>query len=164
MAQPIGTLGTIPTLTVGGRVFTDLDNLITLVAQEGASATSQNCTFRKVGVTGGYVVPALTTFKLIAIKIVSVTATAGANANGNLDILYADNDVGFGTNTAFTNPVYLGGDSSSVVRFQSLIATGQSSEFVINFDIPAGKYPAIAGQFAVTGQEDMVIAYGYEVV
>lgn len=161
MAKPIGTLGVIDTLTVGGRVFTDLANLKTLVAQEGASATTVNCTFREVGTNTGYVVPGGKTFKLFAISIINVTANLSDSASA-FDLIYADNDVGFGTNTAFTNRVYMGG-ASGLVRFASRGLLGTSLEVSVNFNIPAGKYPAIESIFQATGQEKMVIAYGYEV-
>ncbi len=152
MARPIGTLGTIETLTIGGRVFTDMTNLITLVA--GLAAGSSHCSFRKPNGTAGYAVTGGKTLTLSAVQI-------QINAADLTRLLYSDNDVSPAAATAWTNAVYQGGNNSQ----SSYIVTGVTPTGTIisvntNFQVLAGKYAGVEnGGTAV----HTFYAYGYEV-
>ena len=144
MATPIGTLGTIPTLTVGGRVFTDLENLIELSG--AGSSTSIYSTLRLSGASSGYQVPV---GKILQIRAVQFTATTPAVLAAG----YSDTDVGYATSTAPSVNVvpyvqsdyfYTGGDTPQV-------------GIPLQFDVPAGKYP-----YCNTSSGDMRARfYGY---
>ena len=77
MAKPIGTLGTIPTITVGGRVFTDLDNLIVLTAY-AQTGTAAGATFREPVASSGYQVPGGQTLRILAVTARVVYAAGSA--------------------------------------------------------------------------------------
>lgn len=160
MATPIGTLGTIDTLTVGGRVLTDLTNLKTLVAQAGGSANTQNCTFRQIGTSAGYQVPGGKTFNVVALRIYTINDLGIAGAS-TVDLYYSTTDVGYGTNTATTTTGIAGAGVST--RFPIKSAQGDTVEFCLNWSIPTGFYLTCVGQYNVAGQEAMLYIYGYEV-
>lgn len=123
----------IPTVTVGGRVFTDTTNLIMLVC---ANQNTNGCTFRKPGSSTGYLVPVGKTFKAQALQL---NVTVGAS-NSLMSVGYADNDVGVNTSTAPTNPVYAAGNSLAS-GFFNLNLTGAPLQVVLpDFLIPAQKY------------------------
>ncbi len=90
-----------PSITIGGRVFTDLDNLLILSAVVIANtyATAKPNTFTSTG----YSVPTLTTFDTKAFEVISWDgASNGAAIPG-----YGDNDVGENSGSEPTNPVYV---------------------------------------------------------
>lgn len=145
---------TQPTMTIGGRVFTDLTNLITLECS-ASGLTNVNCTFRKAFSGSGYTPSGGTAFKCAAMRIQSDSTTALSGK-----VLYADNDVGFITSTAFTNPVYVNGNSSTVGSFLDAAQyLGQVMELGCNFIIPNGKYPGV-----ISGGNQVlhVEMFGYE--
>lgn len=157
MAKPIGTLGTIDTLTVGGRVFTDLTNLIILGMANGGGF---NSTFRKqypTNVTGaGYQVTGGKSLTLWAAQILALGAD-------NIQILYSDNDVGLSSGTAFTNPVYPHGNTGYYIWSSTggvNIATSFKAWHDINmhFVIPAAKYVSCIIGTNTTAAN----VYGYE--
>lgn len=152
--KQIGTLGTIDTLTVGGRVLTDLNGLITLNAVLSGTNVHYS-TARLWNGTSGYQVTAGKTLTIVG-SIWSITEAATTNAGGVL--LYADNDIGIDNATVPTNPVYGFSDTDLIVNFPatSVGIFGIS----VNFQVPSGKYPAILTQQAVTGHIQL---YGYEV-
>lgn len=120
-----------PTLTVGGQVFTDLDNLISLV---GSTASGTLYTgFRKNTETSGYQVPV---GKILVIKAMRIQNKSTSTTFFSLN--YADNDQGMGSATAPTNPVYLGGAT------QCCPAGGTSVNIQeyggLDFRVPAQKY------------------------
>lgn len=152
MAKPIGTIGAIPTLQVGGAVFTDLANLITLAVQ---ISSSSNGTFRnaKTGATAGYAVTASTTLNIRALR-----ALPNSTSAGTFVLLYGDTDLGFNSGSAFSNPVYYGGSSGMVaIVFPPNNAATPYAECTVNFNVPAAKYPG-----AINSSGGFLWAYGYE--
>ena len=147
------TPNNIPTLTVGGRVFTDLSNLIILTGNCSGSS-SGNGTLRKAGGTSGYTPSGSKTFVAKAIKV------AFGTAGGLVQILYADVDIGASSATVFTNPVYIGGAPNSSAEITG--ATSSIQESVLpDFIIPNGKFMCtnkLASATACTIQ-----VFGYEV-
>lgn len=154
MAKAIGTLGNVDSITVGGRVFTDLTTLKILVA---TTAANTNATFRTMNGTSGYTPSGATTFVVHAMKAIG---TAAGTTWGSLG--YGDNDVGINSGTTPTNAVYVGGSSTVTTHATSTIAAGSQvpSEMAhpMQFTIPNGKYPAMIG-----GANQTVYLYGYEV-
>lgn len=150
MATPIGTLGTIPTLTVGGRVFTDLSTLITVVGSI-VQATGTNSTCRAPVATAGYQVTTGKTYTIWAASYVS-------HVVGVFQLLYTDNDTGTPGATAFTNPKYYNSDSANPIFITAASVSTVSRE--VFFAVPALKYVSL-----LTGTGSMVGScwfYGYE--
>lgn len=149
----------IPTLTVGGRVFTDLENLIQLKAYvEGT--TNVRGTARKLNASAGYQVPVGKKFVIKAVRIIPTYASA--NALYPATIVYADNDVGVAAATAFTNEVDIGG-SVLISQLGAMLTTAFTlQEFILNFEVPAGKY---IGVRSLTSSVTYAIfdIFGYEV-
>lgn len=154
MARQIGTLGTIDTITVGGRVFTDLTTLIYLEAY--TATTARYTTYRKNNTSAGYQVTTGKTLSIYAIRVMTDSA-AGSSAGSVLS--YGDTDVGLNSAAAPTNVVYQFGDSTARIF---LTTTGQTSgvfyESPTLFTVPATKY---AAQLAV-GNDCLALAFGYE--
>jgi hypothetical protein len=157
MATPIGTLGTIPTLTVGGRVFTDLSTLITLVT--AIQTANRSGTFRLTNGSSGYPVTASKTLTVSAMSVISTNQVAG-NSAGVASFGYADNDVGVNSATALTTPVYYGGSALIGLAPVGEPSFGGEFQYSVKLVVPAGKYP-----FAVQdGSANILVihAYGYE--
>lgn len=154
MAKPIGTLGTIPTLEIGGRVFTDLTTLIRL---SGFTNTNDNCTLRKSNGSAGYQVTGGTTLTIKAVKQTTRSALAGAR----LSILLAqsDNDAGVDSATALTNPVYEIG-SGTYFPYVASDTLSPYWECDSDFSIAATKYVSAVRQAA--GAVNIFTVYGYE--
>ena len=139
-------------ITVGGRVFTDVKNLITLGCNI-AGAASGNCTMRKPAGTAGYTPSGSNKFHVFAYRAISVVAA------GYIYISYADNDVGMASGTAFTNNVYQYGDPSAAI-FSASVNVGDIEEGSVDFVVPNGKYTELSngsGTFSGT-----VYYFGYE--
>jgi hypothetical protein len=153
MARPIGTLGVIDTITVGGRVFTDVSTLKIL---NGFVATNNNSVLSDVSTaTNGYIVPALKTFTIYALKAFHTGTSASSN---QINILYADNNVANDSATAFTTPVYSAGSSVTAAIIGHFTTPTIETSFL--FAIPTGKYPSMVRG----GTGNIYIhAYGYEV-
>lgn len=153
MAKPIGTLGTIPTLTIGGRVFTDLTTIKMLYARQGGDVRSS---FRLANGTSGYAVTGGTTLTVYAVAIIpNDSSTIG------FQLAYSDNDVGSDTNTAFTNPVYWMGASNALHQVAA-VGSGMPEavrSFALNFQVLAAKYPGL--QISTAARFSMIL-YGYE--
>lgn len=152
---PVGTLGTVPSMTVAGRVFTDLTNLKVLVFGVGSTGNVRS-SFRAPGATSGYTV---TSGKTLTIEAISYAAVQATNAN-DLQIGYADNDTGWFANTAPTNPIYLGATSTAIISFNLGISNNVTVQQLYRFAIPQNKIPFIqanSANGAVSG-----FAYGYE--
>ena len=150
----------IPTLTVGGRVFTDLENLKVLSAYCDCSAGTRYSTLRLHSASAGYQVPVGRTFKVFAIAAVPLLGVA---ASRYVYPSYGDNDVGLTSAAAPTNQVFPYGSQASAVILPSNAsptAANPRLEMSIRQDIPAGKYPAILG---TAGLEFTVYVFGYEV-
>lgn len=133
MARPIGTLGTIDTFAAGGRIFTDLSNLVILIGALGGGAT-QYSTLRKCNTSAGYQAPAAT-FRCKALAV-------NVNATGSIGLMYGDNDVGLSTASVPTTPIYEIGASGT--GSQPYMAAANTERFhMTNFVIPSGKFPAV---------------------
>lgn len=159
MATPIGTLGAVPTLTVGGRVFTDLPNLIILYGK--VVTGGRFTTLRRGNDTAGYQVTAGKTFTIGAIWGTAEVASSQAAIN----LLYGNTDVGLDSASAPTTPIYLAGDATNVIAagVALLGAAGTpnasfSSFPGLDFRVPATKYPAFKGSAVGTN----LVVYGYE--
>ena len=156
MSKPIGTLGTIPTLTVGGRVLTDLANLIELHGYVDG-ATNTYGTPRKPGASAGYTPSGANKFRIVAMRVVAHTTT------GNLYLSYGDNDVGVTSASAATNTVYIGADANLGNIFSAAGLTDDPKyayEISVDFLIPNTKYPQVGGN-AGSGVFKIQL-YGYE--
>lgn len=141
------------TLTVGGRVFTDLTNLITLLGYVG---TNQYTTFRQVNSSSGYQVPGGKSFRCAAIRANVFAAAAATYVYGPG---YGDNDVGLASVAAPTGIVVPGGGSPQTDRLFDCSQLG-IQESSVDFLIPTTKYP-----FAVSNGVVIVTftLFGYEV-
>ena len=152
--KSIGTLGTIPSLNIGGVVMTDLSNLIVLGANLAAGPTHWT-TFREPNGTAGYEVTASKTFDIWAISV-----ERGAPTADRLHIFYTDNDLGLNTTEAKTNEVVIFGDAA--IGFMTpLRVNGDRAVWNLmgKYKIPAGKYVSCS-QGVSAGTNVMI--YGYE--
>lgn len=149
----------IPSVSIGGRVFTDLANLKILGAGFDA-ATTVNSTFRAPNTSAGYQVPVGKKFVVMAIVVKIYEATATASTIG-IRLQYSDNDVGMQTSTALTNAVTTFG-ATQASSFGSLANTSLGAQFqeAIYFEIPAAKY--LTG-INISGKASNALIYGYEV-
>jgi hypothetical protein len=145
----------VPTLTIGGRVFTDLTNLIRLNFQTGAA--NNFCTMRLSNGTSGYQVPVGKTLRIAAIEW-SISAAASAF----VDLHYSDNDLGFASATARTNPVLNSGVTDATAAGVQGITTAAAGSYYTkqcDFTVPAQKYPGIQDGNNTSGLSGT--AYGY---
>lgn len=159
MSVAIGNLGTIPSLTVGGVVFTDLSAAL-IVLYGSVATTTRYTTLRRTTATAGYQTTSGKTLTIRACKITYISLTG----NPTINLLYGDTDVGLNSSSAPTNPVYLGGDSSSscgVLGGSSGAASGPVSygETAPFFNTPSTKYSAMFLNIEATTN---MLAYGYE--
>lgn len=154
--KPIGTLGTIPTLTIGGRVFTDLENLITLAGHASTGGSTESG-LKRIGpaFSTAYQVPASKALRVLAVKL-------GIAGNGVLQLDLGYNDAALTAQVAFgalVNPVFA--SSGTSIRNNSFISAKTSpgvleQDFGEGFLIPAGKYP-IASNISTTLDVDVQI-------
>ena len=150
MAKPIGTLGTIQTLTIGGMAYTDLTTLITTLGYAGAGTYG---TVRLPTASAGYQVTSGKTYTITA-----MTEAGSDSADRNGTVGYANTDAGFAAG-APTTPVYIFGSIAVKTVYSS--NTGTSPRNPVshpNFGVPATKYPFI---YSNTGSM-FVFCYGYE--
>lgn len=97
----------IPSLNCGGRIFTDVQNLVQLGCYVNGSTS--NCTLRAPGGSSGYQPPALKAFRPICISAISNSAAASS-----IVLTLSDNDIGHNSSGgAFTGPQYYHGDSAA---------------------------------------------------
>lgn len=149
----------IPSITIAGRVFTDVENLM-LLKSYAEGTTNIRGTARKQNASAGYQVPV---GKKFVIKAVRVQATnTASNANQVAIVGYADNDVGIAASTAFTNPVYPAGSSTAGAVGAMTAISNVVQEFLLNFEVPAGKYVGIVAVATAVNYITVEI-YGYEV-
>lgn len=144
-----------PSLTVGGRVFTDLTNLLTFACwATGTGSTFGPCV--KTGGTAGYQVTSGKTLTIYAV-LCSPDATGSVGFN----LLYADTVVANGgSNSAPTNPIYFGGGGQTQGNFEMQSgAVGVQSSFAPNFQAPSTKYLSVYNNGAGNAH---CLAYGYE--
>ena len=119
-----------PYIIIGGRKFTDLTNLKTLYGY-AAGGASKKCTFR-TAVGDGYQVPVAKKFVVCAVEF------TGSAANSFCQLGYSDNNVGLDSATAFTNPVYPGGNISAGALLAATTHTPYQYSFY--FEVIASKY------------------------
>lgn len=156
MAKPIGTIGNVDSLTVGGVTFVDLTNLIVVGAAWQNSTGTKSSTLRKPGGTAGYQVTSGKTLTLRAWHMAWHDVTAAAN--DSVIFLYSDNDIGFDSATAFTNPVYMFGTSSRSTANHAVVANTQDGPLF--FPVAATKYAGLSPN--VTNVSGSILAFGYE--
>lgn len=148
-AAPPVPSGNIVSLTVGGRVFTDLTNLKTLTAMV---ASTNNSSLRAPNGTAGYAVTAGKTLDIVAAKCNVFTS-----GTATYQIGYTDNDLGMNSATAKTNGVYFAG--SALVGFFNNAAVGMQEFPIQKFSVPATKIPFIESNSA---GGVVCIFFGYE--
>lgn len=137
-------------LIIGGRTFTDLDNLIILA---GYVVGGNYTTVRELNATAGYEVTAGKTLKILAIENTPV------DAGSSVDIGYGDDDKGVNAvSSPPTNAVPVCGAIANM-DFGASGAYIQRQQ-AINFEVPEGKFPYIHIAAAKTSS---VMLYCYEV-
>jgi hypothetical protein len=145
--------GVRPAIQVGGRVFTDLTNLILIY---GRATTTTNSTLRKPNGSSGYTPAAGKTFTVHAVRAIVMAAAAAGCIIG-----YADNDIGFSSASALTNPVRIGGASHPFIAMASLTPDMNEAALGLSgaFAVPEAKYP-----FCESSSGDVLVhVYGYDV-
>lgn len=125
--------GQADSLTIGGRVFTDLDNLVIL---HGLTTANGFATCRRGADSAGYQIPTGKKLKIFAATFNSRTAASASPAFG-----YGNTDVGSNSAAAPTTPVYNAGDFGQVAA----AAAGNVVSYNYFFEVPAGKYVFFAG-------------------
>lgn len=154
MAKPIGTLGTIPTLTVGGRVFTDLTNLLVLGAYNGTG--TKYATFRKNNTSAGYFV---TSGKTLTISALNVQSQDTSTSTSSVGLGYSTQDVGFNSASEPSADTFQYGNSGFYVwAFIGNQIPVQSERSTI-FTIPAASAPFMK---SIGSGEVWATVYGYE--
>lgn len=140
-----------PSLTVGGRVFIDLTNLIQVCSIMNAGG---NTTFRKDYASAGYQITAAKTYYISAARTQITTVEAG----GRIDWGYGDNDIGQGTTTAATNLKYQGNSAAFGTLRDTGVVGNQETSFS-RVPMPAQKYPQLVYGTTMRGNTWL---YGYE--
>lgn len=164
MSGPIGTLGTIPTITVGGRVFTDLANLKILFGTV-VGATYSNLYDVSDGFTpGAYVAGGASGFFMQAFDLVLQQATGGTGQAGGL--FYGDTALGDNAAGPLTTPVGMITGAGNVTTKGDLFVsdafgTGPSRiARAMGGFCATGKYPHL---YLNTALNVTISVYGYEV-
>lgn len=162
MSNPIGNLGTIPTLTIGGRVYTDLTNLKVLIAHMVGNPAASS--FRLVGGHAG------SGYQVTANKTLTVSGLYCQTNDSNgpsMKLYQCDNDATY-SNGAFTptNPIYMEDESASSasnhIYFKFSTTAGASSELNPMFTVVStATQRYLTGEITGTGNVT-VRAYGYE--
>lgn len=146
----------MPTLTIGGKVLTDLRNVIRLNAFATGTSTVRS-TARLDSASSGYQVPATKSLRIIAARFRNGGGTIAQVAIG-----YSDNDVGITASTALTNGVFASGSATvaTTVPAVAAVAFAGLAEASLNFVVPTGKY--VVMQKDTTSNVDMQCElYGY---
>lgn len=146
-------------LTVAGRTFTDLANLIVLGIHCVAPGAGRYSTFRLPSAPGGtgYQVPVGKVLKIRAMQIIQIS---GIGAGSNTYFGYADNDVGPSSATIPTNLIWPHGNQTAGLQVAPNIthtADNPRLEAPFTFDIPAGKYAFV---YAETTYSIVAFLYG----
>ncbi len=154
VSGPIGSSGIIPTITVGDRVFTDLDNLVQVsgfVNQSGGSAFS---IFRKANSSAAYAPPTGKSFLIQAYKFVYESNGSG----GSVLLGYNNSDFGILAGGPAVSPVYYSG--SNIFGPITSLGSIEYASSISPFSVPAGKFPFVQSLATIVG---MIMLYGYEV-
>lgn len=139
MAQIVGTLGAVETLTVGGRTFVNVSALITLQAW---CDSNTHAVMRKSGGTSGYAVTAGKVLTIEAMRVLNGSQT------GNIAIAalaQVDTDIGMDSSSAFVNPVgmtttSLSGPSFGVTVSSSIPGTSANDFGGLGFPVASTKF------------------------
>lgn len=151
-AAPPSPPSVVPSITIGGRVFTDLRNLKVLNGYS-YNASANYVSLRLPNASAGY---AVTTAKTLRITAGFGYALAASTLGS---MCYGDNDVGGSGTTPPTNIVYMSGDAN-FGQLLNLSATSDADKFwVLNFTVPAGKIPCLKFNAGGGGR---VTFFGYE--
>lgn len=143
----------LPTITVGGRVFTDTKNLIILYGL--SNGTNGNSTLRRANATSGYTPTGGKVFKAYAIKIYNLSSSASYGVS----LSQSDNDLGIQSPSAMTNPVTMAG-STSMQPVTTATGLGQTAEGSLDFQIATGKFLTVTSSSSTNSGN--IIVYGYE--
>ena len=142
----VGVSGSKPVLQVGGRLFTDLTNMIVLNCAANSTKTS---TARLPGGTSGYAVPAGKTLRILAMQL-----------SGSIDygcsVGYGDTDVGINSASVPTNYLNWVGHTSAPNASDKPF-TPANGGVSCNWTVPTGKYPCSDSSTGAVG----VVMYGY---
>ena len=128
--------GPIDTLTIGGRVLTDIKNLIWLYGVAVTAGGALYSTARKDNETSGYEVPSGFQLRLVAAFVPAPGATAADLTD--FAVYYGDDDVGIASAANLTNPVYPAGDIAAAYVLRC--SPPNQGVAVVNRIIPAGKF------------------------
>jgi hypothetical protein len=143
----------IPYLTVGGRVFTDLKNLV--VVTGGFDGTNTNSSCREWNGSAGYQVPVGKRLVIFAAQVNCIIFTTTCFYT----ICYSDNDVGVYGTTAFTNKVTLGNSASSIAYMPIVSAVGKTEQAGVLGIVPAQKYVGLCKN--IGDAYTLVTLFGY---
>ena len=138
-------------LAVGGRLITDVDNIVHLRANFNSGNLSVMKTVGGpiVSNAAGFSPTTGTHFVVMALEWSAGTVTTGTNFN----VGYNDSDVGYdNTQGAATNLTTAGGNIE--VGFFRMDASTTSGEHAMFFTVPTGKFPVAVGG---TGNNDNII-------
>lgn len=101
---------------------------------------STQSTFRASGQSSGYQVPV---GKKLIVRALHIYTT-GASSSFTMAPQYTDNDLGIAQSATPTNPIYvLGNVASFLIRAEG--NNVNPVQFPMAFEVPAGKYPGLAG-------------------
>jgi hypothetical protein len=148
----MGIIGNAPSLTVGGRVFTDLQNLI--IIRSHTAIAANYATPRRSGASAGYTPSGANKFRIVAVRLIL------NNSTSDTYLSYADNDSGVNTATTPTNEVFWGGNQQLAPLSSSFGVTAEPKfeyEIAHNLLIPNGKYIQTFASCDATFE-----IYGYE--
>lgn len=172
MATPIGTLGNVNSITLGGsQAFEPSSGLIMLGAQ--MNGNNQISTFRNFTAAAtsnvGYTPSGSNKFYATGFLV----QTVGGGANPDVRLGYADTDIGYGSGTLPTNPIGIGfgavavqADSANMFNF-SPDANAATGEFTfrqqtpLKIVFPNGKYPFVIWNNNLSNGTG-ILMFGYE--
>lgn len=148
---PIGTLGTLPTLTIGGTSFPNYNSDTTFVVLVANTFTHQWSSFRQPGVNSDYQVPSGKTLYVWA-----VDENVATSANNIYAVGWGTAGIGFDSAAGPSGQVYPYGDlAHGNVYFQNTGDGRASTTFIMQ--VPQNMYP-----FINNGSLSMVFRiYGY---
>lgn len=157
-SKPIGTLGAVDSVQIGGRIFTNLSSgLGGLIQLHGhvTNGTNTNTSFRKGAGVAGYA-PSGVAFRVIAIVMTNFATVTAISSS----YFYSSNDLGISSTTAITGQTYFGGNVlTSEIQPASTVA-GAVAVLNTDFVVPSGQYLGATNQGQAN--EFDFQAYGFE--
>ena len=157
----MSTPAKIESLTIGGRIFTDLDNLIIISGFHNAGNSTSGLFLQEDGTQ--YQVPVGKKLRIWAGVALSIDTTPTAN---QIDFGYLDVPVALNTNVLGAGTVYcVSSGAYPAATTMNVVAAGNGdfytrSGFDIKFDMLASKYPFMQG---IPGADAVLTLYGYEI-